>query len=416
MKYCLLFLYMAFFQLSHADTLKESRLHNDQAVLAFGIDTSFGYFASTEAVLNLDELSAISMGVIFYDKPTLAGLKVGGNTVTMGTLPTEFNFGYTRRFFEKALSVYAGVGFFFGDFFSSGSAGRNLLFDGVLGRIKARCQFGLYECSGEVVYDAPARPLDGFPHRTVWIFRLSSGVRFTSRFGAGVAAEKVTLSTESSGLTVIGDINQWYGLYFRYGLPNGILFNLAGGADVSDCARAQNNGSPGDFYKASVVVPFFVLTAEIGTFWRNLDKGFHLFQVRNLSNPSGPDRDEAIGFFHRFQIGTLAGMFTPAQSRKTKNGSLSLPACNPSFPSSIQQKAWKWRNEMSNIVDATETELDQTDFNRLTWLNSEEAATYLRKTPNALRIMVSRGYIRPRRLRRRLYFRKVELDRMLELN
>ncbi len=69
---------------------------------------------------------------------------------------------------------------------------------------------------------------------------------------------------------------------------------------------------------------------------------------------------------------------------------------------------------MTNIIDATELELDQTDFNRLTWLNCSEAATYLRKTPNALRIMVSRGYIRPRRLRRRLYFRRVELDRVLE--
>jgi hypothetical protein len=69
---------------------------------------------------------------------------------------------------------------------------------------------------------------------------------------------------------------------------------------------------------------------------------------------------------------------------------------------------------MTTLMDATVKELDQTDFVRLTWLNSEEAATYLRKTPNALRIMVSRGYIRPRRLRRRLYFRKVELDRMLE--
>jgi hypothetical protein len=69
---------------------------------------------------------------------------------------------------------------------------------------------------------------------------------------------------------------------------------------------------------------------------------------------------------------------------------------------------------MGNIIDATVLEPDQIEFDRLTWLNCKEAATYLRKTPNALRIKVNRGYIRPRRLRRRLYFRRVELDSVLE--
>ncbi len=69
---------------------------------------------------------------------------------------------------------------------------------------------------------------------------------------------------------------------------------------------------------------------------------------------------------------------------------------------------------MIKLVNATELEPEQVDFDRLTWLNCNEAATYLRKTPNALRIMVNRGYIRPRRLRRRLYFRRVELDAVLE--
>ena len=69
---------------------------------------------------------------------------------------------------------------------------------------------------------------------------------------------------------------------------------------------------------------------------------------------------------------------------------------------------------MSTIEDATDTGPDKVDFNCLTWLDSKEAAKYLRKTANALRIMVCRGYIRPRRFRRRLYFRKFELDRLLE--
>ncbi|OFZ78413.1 MAG: hypothetical protein A2583_14080 [Bdellovibrionales bacterium RIFOXYD1_FULL_53_11] len=50
----------------------------------------------------------------------------------------------------------------------------------------------------------------------------------------------------------------------------------------------------------------------------------------------------------------------------------------------------------------------------LTWFNSFDAARYLRKTVNALLIMVNRGYVRPRKFRRRLYFRRSELDRLLE--
>ena len=69
---------------------------------------------------------------------------------------------------------------------------------------------------------------------------------------------------------------------------------------------------------------------------------------------------------------------------------------------------------MSTLTIATDREPDEVDFNCLTWLDSKEAAKYLRKTANALRIMVFRGYLRPRKFRRRLYFRKIELDRLLE--
>ena len=50
----------------------------------------------------------------------------------------------------------------------------------------------------------------------------------------------------------------------------------------------------------------------------------------------------------------------------------------------------------------------------LTWLNTHEAARYLRKTLNAIRIMANRGYVKPRKFRGRLYFRRIELDRLLE--
>lgn len=56
----------------------------------------------------------------------------------------------------------------------------------------------------------------------------------------------------------------------------------------------------------------------------------------------------------------------------------------------------------------------ETFFENLVWMTSEEAARYLRKTVGALRTAVCRGQIRARKWRRRLYFRKIELDRMLE--
>ncbi|MGK5089927.1 helix-turn-helix domain-containing protein [Bdellovibrionota bacterium FG-2] len=69
---------------------------------------------------------------------------------------------------------------------------------------------------------------------------------------------------------------------------------------------------------------------------------------------------------------------------------------------------------MATLRDATDRELGNEELNSLTWLDSKEAAKYLRKTANALRIMACRGYLRPRKFRRRLYFRRLDLDRMLE--
>jgi hypothetical protein len=55
-----------------------------------------------------------------------------------------------------------------------------------------------------------------------------------------------------------------------------------------------------------------------------------------------------------------------------------------------------------------------TFFENLVWMTSEEAAWYLRKTVGALRVMVCRGQIQARKFRRRLYFWRIELDRLLE--
>ena len=53
-------------------------------------------------------------------------------------------------------------------------------------------------------------------------------------------------------------------------------------------------------------------------------------------------------------------------------------------------------------------------FENLVWLTTEEAAQYLRKSANAVRILVHQGILRARKFRRKLYFRKDELCALIE--
>ena len=53
-------------------------------------------------------------------------------------------------------------------------------------------------------------------------------------------------------------------------------------------------------------------------------------------------------------------------------------------------------------------------FENLIWMTTEDAAKYLRKTVNAIRIMVHRRVLRARKFKNRLYFRREELDELLE--
>ena len=53
-------------------------------------------------------------------------------------------------------------------------------------------------------------------------------------------------------------------------------------------------------------------------------------------------------------------------------------------------------------------------FDNLVWLTTEEAAQYLRKSANAVRLLVYRGALRARKFRRRLYFKKDELCALIE--
>jgi hypothetical protein len=49
-----------------------------------------------------------------------------------------------------------------------------------------------------------------------------------------------------------------------------------------------------------------------------------------------------------------------------------------------------------------------------TWMTTNDAARYLGKSKNALWLLVSRGLLIKRKWQGRLYFKKSEIDRMLE--
>ncbi len=55
-------------------------------------------------------------------------------------------------------------------------------------------------------------------------------------------------------------------------------------------------------------------------------------------------------------------------------------------------------------------------FENLIWLTTEEAAIYLRKSADAIRHLVYRGDLRARKFKRRLYFKRDELDELLDLS
>lgn len=52
-------------------------------------------------------------------------------------------------------------------------------------------------------------------------------------------------------------------------------------------------------------------------------------------------------------------------------------------------------------------------FNNRIWLKTDEAADYLRKSINAVRILVCRGLLPVKKFRRRLYFKRSDLDALL---
>lgn len=53
-------------------------------------------------------------------------------------------------------------------------------------------------------------------------------------------------------------------------------------------------------------------------------------------------------------------------------------------------------------------------FNNLIWLNTKEAAEYLRVSPDNIRVLVYRGVIRAYKFNNRSRFKREELSRAIE--
>ncbi len=76
---------------------------------------------------------------------------------------------------------------------------------------------------------------------------------------------------------------------------------------------------------------------------------------------------------------------------------------------------------MISTENAAQFDSAEAFFDNLVWMTSEEAAVYLRKitkdgkpSVGAIRNAVYRGLLKARKWRRRLYFKRSELDLLLE--
>jgi len=65
----------------------------------------------------------------------------------------------------------------------------------------------------------------------------------------------------------------------------------------------------------------------------------------------------------------------------------------------------------SDVRDAAQASMF---FENLVWMTSAETARYLRKTVGALRVMVCRGRLPARKWQGRLYFKRTEVDALLD--
>lgn len=65
-------------------------------------------------------------------------------------------------------------------------------------------------------------------------------------------------------------------------------------------------------------------------------------------------------------------------------------------------------------IATSSQEEEQGFFHNLKWLKSEDAAKYLRTSVGQIRNMVYRGQLKARKFQNRLYFKRRELDFLIE--
>lgn len=53
-------------------------------------------------------------------------------------------------------------------------------------------------------------------------------------------------------------------------------------------------------------------------------------------------------------------------------------------------------------------------FDKLIWLTVKQAATYLSRTENAIRLLIHKGTLQRHRLDGRIYLKRAEIDALLE--
>jgi excisionase family DNA binding protein len=71
-------------------------------------------------------------------------------------------------------------------------------------------------------------------------------------------------------------------------------------------------------------------------------------------------------------------------------------------------------NMMGTGETSSESTSPETLFYNLIWLTTKEAAVFLRRTVNAIYLLVSRKQLRARKFGNRLYFNKDELNYLIE--
>ena len=79
-----------------------------------------------------------------------------------------------------------------------------------------------------------------------------------------------------------------------------------------------------------------------------------------------------------------------------------------------EPKVKDYNKETTGYSSTAELNNSEVLFNNLKWMTTNEAAFYLRKSANAIRTAICRGQITAHKYRRRLYFKRSELDRLLE--